>query len=70
MKNFKDVVEVVKAHKVEIVKGLIIGGVALGLGLVLGSSSNDEDECGSPEDEETIEHALDEALNNYEKSID
>lgn len=66
MKNFKDVVEVVKAHKAGIVKGLVIGGVGLGLSLVLGSGSNNEDECVNSymkelldnDDEEPIEESV------------
>lgn len=60
MKNFKDVVEVVKAHKTEIVKGLIFGGVTLGLGLVLSNSSNNEDECDLVMDEEVAADTFDE----------
>lgn len=60
MKNFKDVVEVVKAHKAGIVKGLVIGGVTIGLGLVLGNRSNEEDECGIQIDEETTTDTNDE----------
>jgi len=75
MKNFKDVVEVVKAHKAEIVKGLLIGGVTLGLGLVLSNRSDEEDFSDSPEDEDTTEDSFDgerndEAPNDKEESID